>query len=282
MITTGYYHGKVKKMTLETILDSIELSKGIKQYVLSYSDKVDVSSIKDKFGINSTVPDMEKTIKDFAATLGEDELGYKTLTVMMKLSLYTYDWYKEKGISDEIFIDTMKYFSRTVNDRLRCTGVARFSELWGVRQISAQLFRLGEIEFQIKHIKDIKDAVTVAIHIPTGADISPESFDKSLQLSKEFFSKYFKEYFITEYTGESWLLDKNLKKMLGSDSNIVKLQKRFDIKRTMETDDYLECVFNTTKNDLESLAEDTTLQRNMKKHLVNGGEIRKGYGVLID
>ena len=64
-------------------------------------------------------------------------------------------------------------------------------------------------------------------------------------------------------------------------SNILNYQNRFYIFDEGEVGtDFIEWLYNTKTTDYAILPEDTSLQRNMKKHLLSGGVIRNAYGRL--
>lgn len=68
--------------------------------------------------------------------------------------------------------------------------------------------------------------------------------------------------------------------MLDKNSNIVKFQELFDIKRDKNgIDDILNFVFNIKEcDDYNNLSEKTSLQRKIKTFLINSGTIYNGYG----
>lgn len=69
--------------------------------------------------------------------------------------------------------------------------------------------------------------------------------------------------------------------MLNENSNIISFQNRFEIFDKGEADtEFIEWRFNTNSTDFATLPENTSLQRNMKKHLLSGGVIRNAYGRL--
>lgn len=85
-----------------------------------------------------------------------------------------------------------------------------------------------------------------------------------------------------QYVCESWLLSKEIANMLDENSNILKFQKLFDIKRSKDgIDDVLNFVFKIKKcKNYDELSESTKLQKAIKEYLINGGVIYKGYGEL--
>jgi len=69
--------------------------------------------------------------------------------------------------------------------------------------------------------------------------------------------------------------------MLNEKSNIVSFQNRFEIFDEGDVDmEFIEWLFYTKSIDLQKLPEETSLQRNVKKHLLSGGVIRNAYGKL--
>ena len=75
--------------------------------------------------------------------------------------------------------------------------------------------------------------------------------------------------------------DLKLLGMLSQDSKIIAFQHRFKLQDVDYSDtDYIEWVFKTRDVPIADLPEDTGLQRNMKRHLLNGGTIGTGYGIL--
>ena len=78
-------------------------------------------------------------------------------------------------ISEEIYIETMKCFSRFVREHKVSYGVYGFDRgFWTPHQIEGKLFRIGELEYQI----DDEEKV-ISIHIPSDADLSDDRVDAS-------------------------------------------------------------------------------------------------------
>ena len=80
---------------------------------------------------------------------------------------------------------------------------------------------------------------------------------------------------------QSWLLSPALKNILSGNSNILSFQKLFDI---VETDEesmaVLDWVFPGFDKVSGKLPENTSLQRNMKKYLLEGKKIGWTKGIL--
>jgi len=196
---------------------------------------------------------------------------------MLKAAVDAYEVYQEKGISDDVYFATMRCFTRFIGETYKMTGKLCFDRYWWTpRQVGCHLFRIGELEYEIKHIDR---GIVIGIHIPSDADISPSAVEKSLQGAYAFFAKYYPSLKDAEYRCHSWLLDSQLKMMLGNNSNIINFQKRFEIFDEGEVGtDFIEWIYNTKLVDYQVLPENTSLQVNVKKHLLAGGVIRNAYG----
>lgn len=184
-------------------------------------------------------------------------------------------------ISEEIYIETMKCFSRFVREHKVSYGVYGFDRgFWTPHQIEGKLFRIGELEYQI----DDEEKV-ISIHIPSDADLSDDRVDASYAEQKQFFAENFPETAGWPEMCESWLLSPALKELLPSDSRILAFAARFEITQTNpDATDYLEWVYKLAAGqqksaELENLREDTSLQRRMKDFLRAGGKVGIAWGI---
>ena len=211
--------------------------------------------------------------------LGEDENGWKILAVMLNASLFTLKKYRVRGISDEVFYQTMKCFSRFVREHKTSYGAYGFDRwLWTGRQLSLSLFRLGELEYELAYSEQGERAI--AIHIPSDADLSARAVDKSLAESKTFFGRFEPKWANTPYTCSSWLLAPALKELLPSQSNIVNFQNRFSIVNvSIDNLEYRTWLFHG-QTQPRNFAEDTSLQRAAKAFVLGGGKIGSAFGIL--
>ncbi|MBE5843989.1 MAG: hypothetical protein E7302_07365 [Butyrivibrio sp.] len=188
-----------------------------------------------------------------------------------------------KGIPDEIFIATMGAFSRFVNEHYVSYGNYGFDRyFWTTRQANAKLFRIGELEYELVDEKP----GSADIHIPSDASLLPDKLNDSVSKAKTFFSEFFPEKKVERFVLDSWLLSPELKKLLPESSHILHFQAAFDITESNpEPNGFLEWVYKIPGSrldnvDFESLSEDTSLQRNMKAFLLQGGKIGDACGIL--
>lgn len=261
------------------LCDKINLQPEIKSEVLRFSDAFDFKIVDKQLKDFLVYEKMKDAQIELQSTLGDDEDNIKILACMLKASVDVYDIYKEKGISDEIYFSTMKCYTRFIDETYKMTGRLYFDRYWWTaRQAGCHLFRIGELEYEMKHLED---KTVIGIHIPSDADFSQFSVDNSLETAKRFFIEHYPKLANTEYRCHSWLLDSQLKNMLSEKSNIISFQKRFEIFDEGEVDtEFIEWIFNTKSKNFVTLPENTSLQKNMKKHLLSGGVIRNAYGKL--
>ena len=266
-------------MNIELLCNKIYLQKEVKEQVLRFSNGFDFALVNSLLEDFRQYEKMSESLTNLQERLGDDSDGFKVLACMLKASSDVYDIYKLKGISDDIYFATMKCYTRFIKETQIMTNKLCFDRFWWTtRQAGCHLFRIGELEYEMR---PDNGKVVIDIHIPSDAVFTPSMVDNSINVAKEFFRKYYPELVDLEFYCHSWLLDKQLQTMLNEDSNIVNFQKRFEIYDDGEIDNsFIGWIFHTTTNDYQSLPEDTSLQRNVKKHILSGGIIRSSHGKL--
>ena len=129
-----------------------------------------------------------------------------------------------------------------------------------------------------------KDDRIVALHIPAGGGLTPDLVDDAINKAKEFLATYYPDYEYKAFTCGSWLLDRQLVDILGEETNISKFCKRF---RPIPLHSRGEAVFNFVFHkpnmnfEMKDLPENTTLERKLKQHFLNGGAIYETYGYFF-
>lgn len=266
-------------MNISILCDQINLQPTIRTRVLAFADTFDFSLVHHPLMQFRRYEKMSEALTQLQALLGDDPDHIKMLACMLKASADLYTVYQEKGFSDKIYFDTMKCYTRFIDETCKMTGKLYFDRYWWTtRQAGGHLFRIEALEYEMKHMDG---AIVIGIHIPSDGDFSPSAVDISLRSAKAFFAGHYPELANAEYRCHSWLMDGQLKDMLKEDSNILSFQERFDIFDRGETEtDFMEWVYHTQSADYAALPENTSLQRNMKKHLLSGGVIRNAYGRL--
>lgn len=215
--------------------------------------------------------------------------GMKVLAVLLAAAQHTQEVYDELGINDVIYFDTIKAFSRFLNEHKTSFGHFGFDRhLWIYRQLSARLFRLGALEFEIYTLpKDASPIGTVpagspmlSVHIPSDAVMTREALDASYRMARDFFAEFFPSYPYQCVYCSSWLLSPILKKILKPGSRIIDFQSDYEITHVdLETNGGINWVFKRDYDDYTKLPEETSLMRGMKRILLEGRKtgVASGY-----
>ena len=187
-------------------------------------------------------------------------------------------------IPEEIWVDTMKCFTRFVREHHRSLGRWGFDrDFWTTRQVGARLFRIGQLEYELWE-EDGQRAI--GLHIPSDARMDMALLDDSVAQARRFLKEFFPDWADVHMECESWLLSPALSGLLPENSRILQFQRAFDIIQVNpEPMDVLEWVYCLTENQqktasLASLPEDTSLRRNMKAYLLSGGKVGTAMGHL--
>lgn len=125
----------------------------------------------------------------------------------------------------------------------------------------------------------------IFLHVPGGVKLDRETVARSLRDMKTFLTTYFPEYPSKAYFTSSWLLNPALIQLLGENSNISQFCSRFlPMTQVAEGKDVFHFVFGLSDADvpLETLPEDTSLRRVLKKYYLEGNVLYELYGLLID
>lgn len=188
----------------------------------------------------------------------------------------------EKNMINQNYTDTQKMlYKKRVREVLtndiyvRKLENIRISQMiWGAYFINTKLIEVGRLQYEKceNHIK---------IHIPSGSRLEIKKVFNSIKESKEQIEKYF-DLENPEYRCDSWLLSNQINAIIDFNSNIAKFYRLFNVKDGPDAKkDILNFVFNMQECDnYNNLSEDTSLQRLLKKQLLENKSIKIGWGKL--
>lgn len=218
-------------------------------------------------------------LEQLECALGDDPCGFRGLCCMLRCALRSRDTYAQLNIPEQIYVDTMGAFSRFVREHRESYGSYGFDRgFWVTRQISAKLFRIGQLEYELT-TRD--GAPIVSLHIPTDADLRPEVLRPSLKEGLAELLRLFPEYNGTQVYCHSWLLSPMLREFLPENSNILHFQELFQIESdTVPGRSVLLWVFKNPNLPPEQYPEHTSLQRKLKSFFLSGGQFFEGRGWL--
>ncbi|MDF2871495.1 MAG: hypothetical protein K0R05_3070 [Anaerocolumna sp.] len=266
-------------MTLKELCIGINMPEEVTETVLELYKEQDYSALKSASDKLYRRADWEKALEELRNALGKDEKGLKMLTLLLVTGLNTYKLYEEKGISQKIFFDTFQCFSRFVGEHLVSYHTYGFDrEWWTPRQISMEEFRLGELEFEVDYWEGER---VISVHIPSDAKITRENCLNSYEQALEFFAKYYPDINYRYFICDSWMLSPGLKEVLPPETRILQFQADFTVEEWNKEDpSYMEWVFKNSKLPFDELPEETSLQRNIKRFMKEGGFIGSAFGYI--
>lgn len=124
------------------------------------------------------------------------------------------------------------------------------------------------------------DAV-IEMHIPSGGALSSEVCERDIARGRELFDRHFGGY--RALTMTSWLLDPQIKHLLGKETNLTRFADRFErfpVKSNgYDVFEYVWCLPPTTP--LSELPENSSISRTVKAHLQSGGHIFGATGIIL-
>lgn len=196
--------------------------------------------------------------------------------------------YREKGIPDSIFFDTMsdiKIWCENNGNK----GIKNYG--WLKNHLRLELFRLGRLQFQLYECKNKTlnykrlpfsyGERVIYVHIPQGERLDREKCLESFRMAEEFFKRFFPEYKYKWYFCESWLLYEGNKEFMAENSNILAFARLFSHCYSVKVDvQTIERVFGKRRLLKKHYPEKTSLQRSLKKYMLSGGKAGVGIGVI--
>ncbi len=204
----------------------------------------------------------------------------------------TYDFYRRKGISDDVFYTTVKTFSWACNQCFSKTGFYGINQTtyraWYRRHLEGTIFRLGRLEFEIigslynfdlegHHIS--KGDTCIYVHIPGGTTLDFEECEAAYDIARKFFTQHFDFDPVIFYCG-SWLLHPWLAEDLPENSRIVRFQQQFKLADIVQDEVVIRnWLFDHSDAPIDELPVKTSLHKAAVYRLQNGLSIgyARGY-----
>lgn len=235
-----------------------------------------------------------KDIYDAVGKMAEDT-GAEKDELWMVVTLYftakSHDIYAERGISDDIFYDSMGDITVWVKVCRRdwgCWGIHNNEFGWMEGTLRATRFKLGRFQFELSTFKCDRyekygtvlhrgDRV-VNMHIPEGEPMTPERRYDSYRRGLEFWGG-------NVIVCDTWLFYPRHREFLQPNSNILGLMDDFDIIESDESDSLgnMWRIFNRRDSYIPSeLPRNTGMRRAYADWLEKVGKTGSGYGVRVE
>ncbi|MBR2871333.1 MAG: DUF5596 domain-containing protein [Clostridia bacterium] len=247
----------------------------------------------------------KKYDKDFYQALNEIEIppettisnydmscedGMKNLLVALYSCERLQRLYKEKGISDEILIDSLHDINRWLDTWSKVKGKTHLGEMsWLSRTLNGNLFKLGRLQFAFITSKHdypdselLKGQKVIDVHIPADGKLSEQSVKQSFNMAKEFAKKFFPMHENAPFITHSWLLDKTLEEYLSPESNTLKFAKLWTEVHKDPSFALLRFIFSwdTNENNLKDAPITNSFMQKIKQAVLDGKQFYEVLGII--
>lgn len=223
----------------------------------------------------------------------EEGISHYTLNLLffIGISRRTWELYQRKGISREIFHDSMADIRWKLLECHKMYGIwGTFVGAWFPWWFELKRFALGRLQFELIPFEDEyerdgmvlhKDTMVLNVHIPSSGALKPQDVKASYEKAAVFYEKEFRGRALV-FMCISWLLFQPHREILPKGSNIRAFMEDYDVFRTVETNEDLWRIFyGAEKGDLEKLPENTGLERTYKRWLLSGHKAGYSAGVYV-
>ena len=221
------------------------------------------------------------------------EMGIHTYTVEMLYILWLMPDLKAHYLQENI---PMQYYdSFAENLKAYAVSCKTTHGVWGtdiawwlIDFFKLKLFSIGRLQFKRRKLRKAmggyaEGSYYIDVHIPGGAPLTPALCAASYAEAAAFFrARYGMEHIL--FGCHSWLLSPELRTILPENSNILAFARDYTILQTRmdPTSSAVSFIFHVpgVPADLETLPEETSLQKALKTHLQAGKTINTAFGIL--
>lgn len=260
-------------------------------YLVSVQPKVDLDRLQ-KIGADF-LGDKETVTESLAAEAQRTGLPQETVTLFMLIHLFDTVLrakYAEANLSETLFWENAEDLTYKLHETYAAKGTWGNSALhWYRKFFDLNCIKLGRLQYEEstwleEDFPPLKQGEQVfKIHIPSSGPLTPESVEDSFQRAKKFFKE--SGLLKTDYiplSCASWLIYPPHHDVFPQGGNIQKFQELFTVVSGYErTKDFVRIFHRDDDGNYDNLPEDTTLQRNFKKFLQNGGKMGLGRGITF-
>lgn len=206
--------------------------------------------------------------------------------------------YREKGLSEEMFWDTLKDLRYKYKECCNCQNAhGIFVGSWELGFYRLTRFALGRFQYDTDERFDIdeyttKSGVTIKkgdkvlnFHIPSsGIPLSDENRLDSFKKAYDYFKDFRRDDGLMIFVCHSWLLYDGYKEFLPKKSNILKFLNDFEIIECHETEKFGDAwrIFDRYGYGApEKWPADTSLRKAFKERVLSGKKTGAGYGLIV-
>ena len=281
-------------MLSDNLLEKIEFTEEWKELFLKYQglfgDEIE-PYCRAYMSSEITMAEAMEKIRRFES---EDVSPY-TVDLMFLLNLTGYLWekYQESGISEEIFINSMKDITYKTKECIDVKGVwGTFVLSWFNGFFKNGRYGLGRLQYD--KIPLVIDSVTVKghtfkkgdmvlwCHIPSSGPLTHELCIESYKMAYRIHKDIVKDGVLPIFCG-SWFLYPEYIKVFGEESNITRFSKDFDIFHVNREETFRDSwrVFGMDCDNTDALPSKTSMQRKFIEYIKGGGSFGHANGLLL-
>ena len=202
--------------------------------------------------------------------------------------------YAARGYSFELYVETMRDLLFKLRECVDVKGVfGTFVIEWYQKFYTCERFKLGRLQFETRAypcdepFRDMfkKGDAVVGCHIPSDGSLKYEDVIASLKMAYDFYPHMRKNGILPIYC-HSWLMyPPYAGEVFPKGTNLYRFLKLFELVRSEVDEDYTDFFRIYSKDfcatELDSLPEDTSLRRNMKKFLADGNKMGTSFGFIL-
>lgn len=218
------------------------------------------------------------------------------MVYILECTGYAYEDYMNKGISEDVFYNTMCDITYKVRECKALHGVyGIFVPEWFKGFLEVRRFGLGRLQYDLwEHREDTVDIngfvvekgfKTLACHIPSSGPLTHEAVVDSFKKAYEFFADRRKDGILL-IECFSWLFFPNYIDIFKENAkNTYSFRQNFEFYDTYYHEKFFDCwrVFNVDINDcdIDNLPENTRLQKAFKNYLKENNEFGGARGCVL-
>ncbi len=230
-----------------------------------------------------------------------EEMGVHEYTVhfvfFMVCSEILLERYKEKGISVDIYWESMMDMRYKFLECLDCKGIyGTFVASWFDGFFSMNRFGLGRFQYEYSEfdrddyttesgIEIKEDESAIGFHIPwSGVSMTDEQRIASYKRAYEFFKDKVRDDGILLLKCGSWLLYEGHREFLPETSNVLRFMDDFIILESEEKPEFNDAwrlYGGAGYKAPEEWPETNSLYRAFKKRVLSGGKTGSGFGIVL-
>lgn len=234
---------------------------------------------------------------ELIAEQDKEHRGIAGLCVLASAMFESAERFRSWGIPEKVIDHTLSVLQRFTVEYRKEFGVFGFDRgFWAWRQACGQIVRLGALEFEyLSSLSEWAAGITglqagepvLSVHIPSGTDLSRAALDDAYAQARSFYREH---PCMCLKNGQqpqgiicnSWLLSPTLRTLLKPTSGIRRFAEDFELCHSESESKGCWHFLFMAKDDVApaDLPENTSLQRSVKAHLMAGGGIGSGFGLL--